>query len=206
MDPLAHDLLDLWFGDWTDDEPAPTNGGPQMALWWGADPDTDADLRTRFGDAARDALDGGLDDWCEDATTVVALVLLLDQIPRSIHRGTPAAFASDAKARDVCKGAIAAGLDRRMPYAYRYFLYMPLMHSEKLADHDLAVKKFGEIVTEAARHDSYRIDAYKSALEYEHKHRDIIEQFGRYPHRNAILGRDSTPEELSFLAKPGSSF
>lgn len=206
MNPLVNDILDLWFGDWTDDEPVPEDGAPQMKLWWGKDADVDAQLRDRFGAAARAALEGDHDDWQDDPASCLALILLLDQIPRNIHRGTPQAFESDAKARKVAKGAIAAGIDRRMPFAWRYFAYMPLMHSEELADHDLAVRAFGELVVDAARMDSYRVDAYKAALDFEHRHRAIIERFGRYPHRNTILGRPSTPEEQAFLEEPGSSF
>ena len=206
MELLVNEVLDLWFGDWTDDEPVPEGGAPQMTLWWGKDAQVDAMLRDRFGDHAAMALAGAYDHWCEDPVSVVALVLLLDQIPRNIHRGSAAAFASDAKARAVCKGAIAAGLDHRTPFAYRYFLYMPLMHSESLTDHELAMRKFSQLVTEAAHYDSHRVDHYRSALEYERRHKAIIERFGRYPHRNAVLGRTSTPEELAFLEQPGSAF
>lgn len=206
MDPLAFDLLDLWFGDWTDDQPPPEDGDPQFKLWFGRSAAVDEDLRRRFGDAARDAREGRFDAWRDDPAGCVALVLLLDQMPRNIWRDTPDAFGSDAAALAVAKGAIAAGLDRRMPFAHRCFLYMPLMHSEVLADHDIAERKFGDLVTEAARVDSHRMGFYKMALDYELKHRAVVERFGRYPHRNRILARDSTPEELVFLQQPGSSF
>lgn len=206
MDPLAFDLLDLWFGDWTEEDPFPEGGDPQFKLWYGKDPAVDEELRRKFEGAAVDAREGRLDGWRDDPASCVALVLLLDQIPRNIWRDTPDAFASDAAALAVCKGAIAAGLDRRMPAAHRSFLYMPLMHSESLPDHDLALRKFGDIVTEAAQTDSHRIGYHRQALSYAHKHRDIVARFGRYPHRNEILGRDSTAEELAFLEQPGSRF
>ncbi len=205
MDPVARELLDFWFGGWTEDEPLPEDS-PHMKLWWRGDPATDQEIRDRFADAAAAARDGQYDAWQEDPEEVVALVLLLDQVPRNIFRGTPEAFATDAKAREVVKGALASGLDRAMPLVHRYFLYMPLMHSEDPADHDLAVRRFESLILAADDAGSKRTGVYESALDYEHRHKAIIDRFGRYPHRNKVLGRRSTPEEEAFLLQPGSSF
>lgn len=205
MDAIAHELLEVWFSDWTDTEPLP-DGSAHMRLWWSKDPATDAALRERFAHAAELALAGELDHWRTDPRDVVALVLLLDQIPRNIHRDTRAAFGSDARAREVCKGAIAAGLDEQADPIHRYFLYMPLMHSEEAADHDLAVERFSRLIDHAEATGCKRVEVYEQALHYEQMHRSIIDRFGRYPHRNRILGRESTPEERDFLKKPGSSF
>ena len=205
MDPIARALLDLWFSDWTEQEPLPKQSS-HMKLWWSKNEQTDADLRARFGDASTSALQGEFDAWRTDAEAVTGLVLLLDQIPRNIHRGTARAFACDAKAREVTKGAIAAGIDTQAALIHRYFLYMPLMHSEEHADHDLAVERFSNLVTEAQASGSQRLNCYEQALHYEQLHRGIVDRFGRYPHRNALLGRQSTPEETVFLEQPGSSF
>ena len=123
----------------------------------------------------------------------MALVILLDQFPRNLFRGQARAFAGDARALALAKRAVAAGLDEAMPRAHRLFLYMPFEHSEDLADQETCIE---------------RMTALGSAgyLDYARRHRDIIARFGRFPHRNAALGRDSTAEEIAFLKEPGSSF
>lgn len=203
---LAETLLHRWFGNWTEDRPLPEGGGPQMKLWWGKNPEVDAELTRRFGAAAVAAREGAHLDWLDNPDTAVALVLLLDQIPRNVFRDTPDAFASDARARWVTKGLIARRTDRSMSLVHRYFAYMPLMHSEDRVDHVLAVDRFESLLADAKAAGSERADAYANALDYEHKHKAIVDRFGRYPHRNAILGRESTDEERAFLEKPGSSF
>jgi uncharacterized protein (DUF924 family) len=133
----------------------------------------------------------------------LALILLLDQLPRSIHRGTPEAFAQDAAARQVADSGLAAGADRLLRPIERLFFYLPFEHSEDLADQHRSVRLFrelGESVLESQR------DVFSGFLDYAVRHREVIERFGRFPHRNRILGRESTPEELAFLEEPGSSF
>lgn len=180
--PSPRDVLDFWFSDRV------------SAKWWVKDPDFDAEVEARLGDLHREAVAGALDEWAATAEGALALVLLLDQVPRNIHRGTPDAFACDAKARATTKAAIDAGHDRSLGEpSQRLFLYMPLEHSESLADQERSV-------------------ALMASLDNPHwhdfavRHRDIVARFGRFPHRNAILGRESTAEELAFLEKPGSSF
>ena len=154
----------------------------------------DQALREQFGELHARAASGGLDAWATTPHGALALTLLLDQVPRNIFRGTPGAFASDAKAREVARAALAAGFDHDLTQEERLFMYLPLEHSEGLADQDRCVELMREL------------DENHEWLVYAIKHRDIIARFGRFPHRNAVLGRDSTEEEREFLSQPGSSF
>lgn len=200
---LRDDLLHLWFGGWSDDEPL-AEDDRCMSLWWRADPAVDIELRSRFEKAhleqARDAVDG----WDADAGNAVARVLLLDQIPRNIYRGTAHMFATDTLAQRAARTLLDRQIYRKLPPIHRYFVLMPLMHAEDLASHDRATAAFSALKHELAR--ATRSEVYAMALDFEDKHRAIIERFGRYPHRNALLGRRSTAEELAFLEEPGSSF
>jgi uncharacterized protein (DUF924 family) len=149
---------------------------------------------------------GELDAWQETPRGALALLILLDQLTRNLHRRTPEMFSADERALAVVRRALAAGHEQHLALIERYFLYMPLMHSEDLADHDLAVDRFTALIEDARRRGSQRVSVYEGGLDYERRHRDIVARFGRYPHRNAILGRESTPEEVTFLEQPGSSF
>ncbi|RMG95019.1 MAG: DUF924 domain-containing protein [Deltaproteobacteria bacterium] len=207
-EPAARDLLAEWFGDFDDTRPAPEEGDPIARRWFVADPAFDAMLRRRFGALAEAAAAGTLDGWAApprgQPELAVALVLALDQLPRNLYRGRPEAFAEDAHARDVARTILDGPWYAKMPRIHRAFVLMPLMHSESIEDHDEAVARFEALVEDAA--DSPRADLYRNFLHYEHKHRDIVARFGRYPHRNEILGRRSTAEELAFLEQPGSRF
>jgi uncharacterized protein (DUF924 family) len=178
--PLPNNVLDFWFTD--DKEP----------LWFAKNTEFDALISATFFDLYHDAVKGKLESWRETPEGVLALVITLDQFPRNMFRGTPQAFASDEKALDLTKYAINNGFDRALAdAAFQQFLYMPLMHSETLADQALGLKMFA---------------AHEGALAFAGMHYRIIERFGRFPHRNDILGRLSTPEELEFLTLPNSSF
>jgi uncharacterized protein (DUF924 family) len=172
-------LLDFWFA-------------PETAKkWFDKDPAFDAALREHFGTLQQSAASGALDHWAATAHGALALVLLLDQLPRNLYRGDARAYATDAKARAMADAALARGFDRGLPMAQRQFFYLPFEHAEDLA----AQQRCCMLFTEDAE-----------ALKYAEAHRDIIARFGRFPHRNAALGRDSTPEETEFLAGPNSSF
>lgn len=175
------DVLHFWFNEL------------QPAQWWRKDPALDAQITDRFRALFDVAEKGALDHWQQTPEGSLALVILLDQFPRNMFRDTPRAFASDANALTIARSALQKGLDASLPEAQRHFLYMPFMHSESLADHDQAMTLFSALGDE-------------SSLKAERQHRDIIARFGRYPHRNAILGRESTPAEQAFLEQPGSSF
>lgn len=172
------DVLTFWFAD------------PERA--WKKDPAFDDELRRRFGALHAAVLRGEHDDWCATPRGVLAYVLVLDQLSRNLHRGDPRAFAGDARALTAAARAVDAGQDRALAPIERGFLYMPFMHSEALADQERAVALFAALG--------------EPFLPFAVQHRDIVARFGRFPHRNAVLGRESTPEEREFLTQPGSSF
>jgi len=177
----ARELLSFWFEE-TDPE-----------LWFAKNDDFDAACRARFAALYERAANGELADWEETPEGCVALVIALDQLPRNIHRGDARAFATDPAARAVLRRALERGFDRGLPWRWRQFLYMPLQHSEDIADQTLSVALNATLGDE-------------EVLKFARAHRDIIERFGRFPHRNATLGRETTAEEAAFLEQPGSSF
>ncbi len=185
------EILEFWFSE------------RARPLWFEKDPAFDDEIRRRFGGTLEVAGDGMLDGWAETPESCLALVVLLDQFSRNIHRGTPRAFAGDAKALATAGQAVERGFDRRVPLERRTFFYLPFEHSENAADQARAVALFRRWADE---HDgSAREDALEQ-VRYVLRHQEIIERFRRFPHRNRILGRESTPEELAFLAEPHSSF
>jgi uncharacterized protein (DUF924 family) len=188
----AQDILHFWFGH--PDEP---NYGKQKSFWFIKNPEVDEELKTRFLKDYQQAAAGDLDDWLNSPATCLALIILLDQLPRNIFRGTPAAFATDLKALAAAQHGIIQGYDRQFLPIQRWFFYLPFEHSENLAHQQQSVKLFQEL-----SHDPESA----SAITYALQHLEIIERFGRFPHRNRILGRVSTPEEEEFLKQPGSSF
>lgn len=161
--------------------------------WFDTAPEFDALIRLRFGATSEAALTGDLDHWAATPDGALALCLVLDQFPRNIWRGTPRAFAADPKACAVAAAAIAAGHDRAVPPERRPFFYLPFEHSEDLADQERCMALMATL-------------ADPELQDYARRHRDIVARFGRFPHRNGILGRASTAEELAFLSEPGSSF
>ncbi|WP_299443711.1 DUF924 family protein [uncultured Rhodospira sp.] len=188
LDPLADDLLAFWFG--TPDDP---EYGGFRDVWFEKSEAFDAEVGARFAEAHARAARGELDGWAVTPKGALALILLLDQVPRNIHRGTPRAFATDGKALDAAKQALRDGHDTALTPVERLFLYMPFQHAEDLVEQERSLTLYDRLGIEGAQ---------KSA----HRHHEIIALFGRFPHRNAILGRDSTPEELAFLEEPNSSF
>lgn len=177
----ADDVLRFWFED-----TAP-------AQWWKVDPAFDATVRERFGTLLAAAAAGECFGWRTTARGRLAEVIVLDQFPRNIHRGTAAAFACDPMALALAQEAVAADALAALAPVERSFLLLPYMHSESRRIHEVAERL-------------YREHAPPENHDFELRHKAIIDRFGRYPHRNAILGRDSTPEEREFLTQPGSSF
>lgn len=177
----ADDVLEFWFGEL------------RPAQWWQKDPALDGLIRTRFGEVHERAVRGELMNWRGTALGRLAEIIVLDQFSRNIWRDTPRAFASDGMALVLAQEAVAEGADQQLPVKWRAFLYMPFMHSESLRMHEQAIKLFSA-------------PGLEDNLRFEQRHLEIIERFGRYPHRNAILGRPSTAEEAAFLRTKGSSF
>jgi uncharacterized protein (DUF924 family) len=190
----------FWFGGDPDD--AQLAAG-RSKLWWSKDPAVDAAMRQRFGPWLARAAARALDDWLATPVGRLALILLTDQVPRNIHRGTPRAFAFDALARHWCEEGIAAGQDEALRPLERVFFYLPLEHSESLADQERAVALFRTLAQAAPAGARKTFDGF---LDYALRHREVIARFGRFPHRNRVLARASTARELVFLAEPGSSF
>ncbi len=192
-DPIGA-VLDFWFGEL---DGVGMSDAVHRKLWFSADPALDARIRARYGTLVATALDGGLDDWADGDGGLVALVLLLDQFTRNIYRGSAQAFAGDPAALALARRAIAAGRHQRLPLIHRVFLYLPLEHSEALADQDRCVALFRALGGESGHPQAAEFTRYAQA------HRDVIARFGRFPHRNAVLGRSSTPAEEAWLARHG---
>lgn len=196
------EILDFWFGP----DGAPI--GATVGRWFRADPAVDEEIARRFGPALTAAAAGAYATWAEDARGTLALVVLLDQFSRNVFRGTAGAFAQDPRALALTQAALADGRDRSLGWLGRYVLRMPLMHAEDVAVQRQSVASFAALVAEAeaAGADPEVRAVLTSALDYARRHAAIVERFGRYPHRNAVLERASTDEELAFLREPGSSF
>lgn len=200
MEAIRNDLLDLWFGDDEDDAAVAAS---RADLWWGKSSETDEMLGARYGSAVSLAAGGVLDHWTGSPRGRLALILLLDQLPRAIHRDSPDAFALDERARQVAVKGLASGADRLLRPIERVFFYLPFEHSESDEDQQRSVGLFRELA-ETVPH-RWR-ETFATFLDYAEQHRAIIDRFGRFPHRNAVLGRESTAEEIEFLKEPGSGF
>jgi uncharacterized protein (DUF924 family) len=181
------DILQFWYSE------------RARPLWFEKDAAFDEEIRARFAPLVHEAQLGRLDDWRASPDGTLALLILLDQFSRNLFRGSAKAFLGDARAREIAVEAIARGYDQRYPFPDRVFFYLPFEHCETLANQDRYIallegcaREFGEQAVEF--------------LEYGHRHRDIIKRFGRFPHRNAALGRETTEEEAEFLKGPNSSF
>ncbi len=194
MHTAIDDIHQYWFGELDENGLA----APQRhALWFSSSPQTDREIDSRFGKLVQRAMAGELDDWAEGDRGLIALILLLDQFTRNIHRGTPGAFAGDARALALAQHCIETGHYQRLPAIHQVFLYMPLEHCEDPDVQEECVTLFEEL---AAITGSEQLASF---TRYAVAHRGVIARFGRFPHRNAILGRDSTPEERDYLEKHG---
>ena len=186
-------VLTFWFGEIRDE---PAYFEEYAPRWFVQNADFDRQIVRRFRAAYELAAQGQLTHWTETARGGLALILVLDQFPRNMFRNDPRAFATDPLARQVAEQMIAAGFDRQLRLAERYFVYVPFMHSEDRKHQQRSVMLFQQLAEERAYFDT----------SYAVRHQEVIDRFGRFPHRNTVLGRVSTPEELAFLKQPGSSF
>ncbi|CAN7450931.1 DUF924 domain-containing protein [Trinickia sp. LjRoot230] len=193
LEPSAQAVLAFWFG-----EPGSPRFGQEWDRWFARDDAFDATLREQFGATLAGASGGECDSWQRSPLGTLALIIVLDQFSRNIHRGTLAAFAADGRALAVARGLIASGADLTLPSLHhRAFAYLPFEHAESREAQSESVRLFSELARETGE---------QGYLRYARQHAVIIERFGRFPHRNAVLGRVSTEEELAFLREPGSSF
>lgn len=181
-------VLDFWFAG----EP-----GEFRKSWFAKDDAFDAECRAKLGPLAARAAKGELKTWLDTEEGSLALVLLLDQAPRNLHRGTAQAFATDAMALAAARATVAKGFDRALDPVMRVFVYLPYEHAEDPAAQDESCALMAALPEAPWR---------ANVVDYAHKHRDVIAEFGRFPHRNAILGRESTEAEKAYLARPGSGF
>ncbi|MCD2512282.1 DUF924 family protein [Comamonas endophytica] len=201
-DPRIDELLSYWLG-----APYPTDADAlaRQSLWFTKSAATDAEIGTRFGPLVEQALAGTLDGWAQTPRGRLALIVLLDQFTRNLFRGTAKSFAGDAHALQLALDGILEGhdVDPGVPDVARIFFYLPLEHAEDgpLQEQSVALfKKLHELALPQTR------SFLAGTLDYAHRHQEVIKRFGRFPHRNPILGRESTPAELEYLAQPGSGF
>ena len=194
MDIRAQQVLDFWFG--ASDTPA---AGQRRQEWFVKNPAFDAEIAQRFGALIEAALRAELAAWPADgAAAALAQIVVLDQFTRNVFRNTPRAFAGDPQALAAAKAMVATGQDLALRPLQRAFVYLPFEHAEDLAMQDESVRLFAALAAKAPE--------LADMLDYAHRHHLVIARFGRFAHRNAILGRASTSDELAFLQEPGSSF
>ena len=192
MEETAQAVVHFWFG-----APGSPERGKARTAWFRKDDAFDDEIRRRFGEAVEIALAGGLGEWCTNAEGSLARILLLDQFTRNIFRGSARAFAGDQRALATAEEAVARGFDRELTARERWFMYMPFEHAENVKAQHRSLQLFGALAQEMGDDDP---------LVWARKHAEVVFRFGRYPHRNAVLGRPSTPEEEQYLREPGAGF
>jgi uncharacterized protein (DUF924 family) len=186
------EILDFWFG-----REGEESYGEFREAWFTKNPEFDREVRVRFEGAYEEAAAGRLEHWKDEARSCLALIILLDQFTRNMFRGDPKTYATDDKAREAARHAVEHAYDRELSPYGRLFVYLPFEHSEDLEDQRFSVELFRGLTAEMGS---------EKLLDYAVRHLEIIERFGRFPHRNEILGRATTPEEAEFLRGPDSSF
>jgi uncharacterized protein (DUF924 family) len=189
--PEALSVLAFWF------DPA------HKTKWFQSDPGFDAQVRERFADQIAAAETGHLNHWAATATGWLALLILLDQFPRNIYRNDPRAWAQDRRAQQIMLSGLDEGFDRQLSPIQRVFAYMPLQHAEDVGLQHRSVQLFEQLCDGLPADER---DRFTNFLGYARRHESVVVRFGRFPHRNAVLGRETTPEEKIYLAEPGSGF
>lgn len=200
--PQAQAVLTYWFGDDRRADPRQL-AEIYSSRWFGATAETDADIRQRFGDLREQALMGGLFSWTRSPLGRLALILLVDQFSRNLYRNDRRAFLHDRLALDWAQGGIALAIDQRLTPLERVFFYLPLEHSEHLDDQLECLTLMQQLCDEVP---AEQRGLFENFSNYAQRHLEIIERFGRFPHRNAVLDRVPTPAEAAFLRQPGSHF
>ncbi len=186
------EILGFWFG-----REGEEGYGEFREAWFTKDPGFDREIRDRFEPVYEETAADNLDHWKDEARSCLALIIVLDQFPRNMYRGDARMYAADEKACEAARHAVEHAYDRELSPYGRLFMYLPFEHSEELDDQRLSVELFRGLATEMGSED---------LLGYAVRHLEIVERFGRFPHRNEVLGRRTTPEEAEFLTQPGSSF
>lgn len=201
MAQAQDDIHNFWFGEIPSTEALPDPS--HIKMWFMKSDQTDQTIKDKFESLLTQAVEGELDDWKKTAHGSLAFILLCDQFSRNIYRETPKVFATDALALACAEQSIEQGFDAALHPMKRVFFYMPLEHSEILSNQDRAVTLFGNLSESSLETHRKMMENY---LSYAHRHRDVIVEFSRFPHRNVILGRESTSAENAYLSKPGSGF
>jgi len=205
MDPI-NEILDFWFEGLNTNEAALDNQSQAVKKWFKKDSEFDKDIKAKFEKYVKKAKIGELKDWEGSSSGRMALIILLDQFTRNMYRNMPDTYAMDTMALELSKRFLEEGVDQELSFPERVFLYMPLMHSENLHDQELCIEYFKRLVGDSRSQNSINTAYYEYNLKYAIDHQDIIKQFGRFPHRNSLLGRESTKEESAFLKQEGASF
>ncbi len=200
MLPSSEDVLSFWFGELDEHGLADEQ---TSAKWWTKSPAFDEEVRARFGDLHAAIARGEKEDWLEDPRGRLAYVVVLDQLSRNMFRGTKEMFAFDERALAAATEGVERGHDRALACAERTFLYMPFMHAESLDAQERCIEHFRSLAEGVSEPAKKRV---LNNVDFAVRHRDIVARFDRFPHRNELLGRPSTDEEVAFLEQPGSSF
>lgn len=185
-------VVNFWFG-----APEELNYGKPRQFWFVKNDEFDLEIKFQFQNLYERAAAGELNDWQQQPLSCLALIIILDQFPRNMFRNSPKAFATDDRVQAFAKYAITRQFDTELIPVQRWFMYLPFEHSENLADQETSIKLFNTLQADPNS---------KSTIDYAYRHWEIIQRFGRFPHRNQILGRTNTPEETEFLKQPGSGF
>lgn len=193
IDDDARAVLDFWFG-----APGSASDGRSRPEWFRKSDAFDREIEHRFAPLIGRALEGGLREWDATAPSALARIVVLDQFTRNVFRDTPRAFAGDALALEAAQALVVRGADALLSPLQRVFAYLPFEHAEDLAMQDESMRLYTRLCGDA--------EGFESTLDYARRHHDIVRRFGRFPHRNLIVGRVSTADELAFLEQPGSSF
>lgn len=192
------DILKFWFQE------ADSNKlGAAMKRWFESNNEFDSEIKSKFFSTIEDALNGKLDSWTETIDGSLALIIVYDQFTRNVHRGSAASYTGDRRALSIAKNIISLGYDKNLPLLQRLFLYLPFMHAE-----DKSIQKQSlELYTDLSKDAPSEVKKYfGGCLDFAKKHKEIIDKFGRFPHRNKDLGRESTKEEVEFIKKSGRGF
>ncbi|MFA9410364.1 MAG: DUF924 family protein [Deltaproteobacteria bacterium] len=198
-DPIE-DVLDFWFGELNE---LGCSSPEHRKRWWTKSDAFDEAIKSHFLHEYEAVVAGERETWRNTARGTLSYIIVLDQFSRNMFRGTPEMFTADELAREACREGLDAGLGAELEFDERVFFYLPLEHSESMEDHERCLEIFHDLLSSAP--EPLEADA-KNYLDFAKAHKAIVERFGRYPHRNATLGRASTPEEIEFLEEPGSSF